>query len=152
MHQYEISIPVSGYFRIIVSADSDDEAMSIANDQCSDADFGPLSDIDWSDGKIISKRPVTVPCADSGSTLDDKAQTGSEDTSGTAERYVLLGDHESDLCLLYIRNYDEGFAKALDEADQHWHRSDEEWHDIVYADLKAAGYDFDEVDFTGLSV
>lgn len=54
-NEYEVSISVTGYFRVRVKANSEDEARINASDQCSEADFGPLEDIDWEEGKVTKE-------------------------------------------------------------------------------------------------
>ena len=58
MKEYEVTIRVTGKFTTRVTVDSEAEAIAMANDQCSDADFGPLQDIDWEDGKITEVHHV----------------------------------------------------------------------------------------------
>lgn len=54
-NEYEVSIPVTGYFRVRVKASSEDDAQAKASEQCSEADFGPLEDIDWEEGKVTKE-------------------------------------------------------------------------------------------------
>ena len=46
---------VKGYFRVRVKANSEDDAQAKASEQCSEADFGPLEDIDWEEGKVTKE-------------------------------------------------------------------------------------------------
>lgn len=50
--KYEVTKRVTGYFRTVVEADDEAQAHAIADGLCSDADFGPLEDVDWENGSI----------------------------------------------------------------------------------------------------
>ena len=53
MKEYEVSMEVHGYYRVRVKAESEEEARQTANERCSEADFGPLENIDWKTSHII---------------------------------------------------------------------------------------------------
>lgn len=47
MSKIRVGFEVSGFVWVDVDADEFDDAIASANDVVSDADFGPLEDIDW---------------------------------------------------------------------------------------------------------
>ena len=48
LQEYEVSIAVTGRYRITVKASSPEEAKKLGEASTCDADFGELEDIDWS--------------------------------------------------------------------------------------------------------
>lgn len=47
MKKYSICAAVKGFYEMTVEAESYKQAMEIVNDKITEADFGPLKDIDW---------------------------------------------------------------------------------------------------------
>ena len=47
MSKIRVGFEVTGFVWVDVDADEFDDAIASANDVVSDADFGPLADIDW---------------------------------------------------------------------------------------------------------
>lgn len=43
--------------------------------------------------------------------------------------------------VLLVRNYDQAFQKAFEEAEDEWNYCTEEYFDVVLRGLKEAGYD-----------
>lgn len=49
---FEITASVSGYFTLVIDADGEEEALEEFQQSISDADFGPLHDIEWDDIRV----------------------------------------------------------------------------------------------------
>lgn len=45
--------------------------------------------------------------------------------------------------VLLVRNYDQAFQKAFEEAEDEWNHCTEEYFDAVLCELRRAGYDVD---------
>lgn len=45
--------------------------------------------------------------------------------------------------VLRVKNFDQAFQKAFEEAEDEWRHCTEEYFDVVLRRLKEAGYDFE---------
>ena len=48
-------------------------------------------------------------------------------------------------CVISIENFDGKFVGALRNAEQVWENSTDEYHDVVFGELRNAGYKFEEI-------
>ena len=55
---------------------------------------------------------------------------------------ILLYKDGTPCTLLDVRNYDDAFMAALDEAERAWGESTDEYTEFVTSTLKAKGYQF----------
>ena len=63
-------------------------------------------------------------------------------------KYVILRDENRVIDgLLMVKNYDESFAGAFDNAVFAWMQTDEEFSDFVFDVLRKRGYEFDVLDY-----
>lgn len=60
---------------------------------------------------------------------------------------LIIDEDEAYVTMLRVRNKDSHFRDALARAQRKWQKTSGEWEDVVYAELRKAGYDIEETNF-----
>ena len=78
--------------------------------------------------------------------IDHPPREGENIMNSKKQKLIALTSPSAGLdCVISVENFDGKFVGALRKAEKVWEDSTDEYHDVVFDELRNAGYKFEEV-------